>query len=38
MWGFGLLVASAIALLMWRERCITRLHGPSQDSQLSTLR
>ena len=38
MWGFGLLVAAAIALLMWRERCVTRLLGPSQDSQLSTLR
>ncbi|SFL86740.1 lysophospholipid transporter LplT [Variovorax sp. OV329] len=38
MWGFGLLVATAIALLIWRERCVTRERGPSQDSQLTTLR
>lgn len=38
MWGLGLLVASAIALLMWRERCLLRALGPTQDSQLSTLR
>lgn len=38
MWGLGLLVASAIALLMWRERCLLRALRPSQDSQLTTLR
>ena len=38
MWGLGLLVAAAIALLMWRERCLLRALGPSQDSQLTTLR
>lgn len=38
MWGFGLVIASAIALLMWRERCVERVLGPSQDSQLTTLR
>jgi LPLT family lysophospholipid transporter-like MFS transporter len=38
MWGFGLAVAAAIALLMWRERCVQRRVGPRQDSQLTTLR
>ncbi|MBS0343472.1 MAG: lysophospholipid transporter LplT [Proteobacteria bacterium] len=38
MWGLGLLVASAIALLMRRERCLQRTLGSSQDSQLTTLR
>lgn len=38
MWGLGLLVAAAIALLMWRERCLLRALGASQDSQLTTLR
>jgi LPLT family lysophospholipid transporter-like MFS transporter len=38
MWGFGLMVAAAIALLMWRERCVRLRFGPSQDSQLTTLR
>lgn len=38
MWGLGLLVAAAIAMLMWRERCLLRALGPSQDSQLTTLR
>ena len=38
MWGFGLMVASAIALLMWREHGVQQRLGPSQDSQLTTLR
>jgi hypothetical protein len=38
MWGLGLLVAAAIALLIWREHGIERRFGPSRDSQLTTLR
>jgi MFS family permease len=38
MWGFGLLVAAAMALLIWREHGMERRLGPSPDSQLTTLR
>ena len=38
MWGFGLLVAGAIALLIRREHVMERRLGPSPDSQFTSLR
>lgn len=38
MWGLGLLVAAAMALLIRRENGIERRFGPSPDSQLTTVR